>query len=188
MLFFKKKPFRYDVVVYVDPEDINRAVEIQTFLIKHGLKCDITVGPETSAPFIAVIYNKSMDKRRSPFPRMGKGRKTLVFYAENKEQLPEKWLEMPDVGCIEYLNDFHMAMLILACVRLSADPNASFDDLTDTDEIFYLSLMYLRNELVTDNPDLAMRLLRRAADGGNRDAIALAKSFDTGDPSHLDYD
>lgn len=188
MLFFKKKPFRYDVIVYVDAEDINRAVDVQTFLIKHGLKCDITVGPETSAPYIALIYNKSMDKRRSPFPRMGKGRKTLVFYAENKEKLPEKWLVMPDVGCIEYLNDFHMAMLILACVRLSADPNASFDDLTDTDEIYYLSLMYLRNELETDDPELAMRLLRRAADGGNRNAIALMKSFDTNDPSHLNYD
>lgn len=182
------KSFRYDVIIYVDPVDINRAVEIQTFLIKHGVKCDITVGPETSAPFIALIYNKSMNKRRAPFPLMGHGRQTLVFYKEDHEQLPYSWQKLNQIGRIEYMNDFHLSMLILACLRISENPRATFNDLKDIDEIFYLSLIYLRNELETDDDELAMRLLRQAAEGGNRDAIALIESFDKNDPSLLEYD
>ena len=129
-----------------------------------------------------------MYKRCRPFSLVGPGRQTLVFYKEDQEQLPYSWQKLDQIGRIEYMNDFHLAMLILACLRISENPEATFNDLTDADEVFYLGLMYLRNELETRDPDLAVNLLRRAADGGNKDAAALIEAWDKNDPPLLEYD
>lgn len=161
-----------ELLLRVAPADLERAVNLQSYLRGFGVDSDISLGVPVESACIALLYDRNWMEAypETPEIKLQEGQVALVL-TEPGVEIPEQWAALPDLYHLEYYEELQLCVCLLVAARImQGSPKVKLDDIRLPRERFYLGVIFAEGVLLGRDIDRALAIWRKAAEEGDPDS------------------